>query len=126
MAKDKEKKKPEKVMTNGAKFGFTQLARDLLPSPAAQRIIQLVNNNGVLTEYITENAYHRAEAIDIFDKLVARYAYGESITKGAATLLPVKWKIHWVLATDEFLSVGGHPDRMDPSTGEVEIDPNAN
>jgi len=80
--------------------------------------VQLVNYNGRLVQYVSENAYHRSELIDIFDKLY-RASYQQSISKGAVALLPIKGRLHWKLFTVDFCKTG-KGDRVNPETGETE------
>jgi len=109
---------PNAIFANGACFGVIQLEIDLMPKPSAQRIVQLVNYNGRLVQYVSENAYHRSELIDIFDKLY-RASYQQSISKGAVALLPIKGRLHWKLFTVDFCKTG-KGDRVNPETGETE------
>jgi hypothetical protein len=119
MARPKKTDNPEQEMEiapNGAHFGVIQLPRDLIPHPAAQRIVQWVNRNGELKAYVSESAYHRSELKSWFDKLF-RESYSASISKGAAALLPVKSRIHWRRFHPDFLSgsvIEG--ERIDPTT----------
>ncbi len=39
------------IISGGVHFNIVQLARDLNPKPSAQRITQLVNNDGQILEY---------------------------------------------------------------------------
>ena len=79
----------QEIFPNGAHFGVVQLPIDLMPKPAAQRIVQWVNRDGKLEVYITENAYHRNEMITWYDKLM-RLSYQHSISKGSSALFPVR------------------------------------
>lgn len=107
------------VWPNGVSWGIVQLPRDLRPFPT-QRIVQTVNENGKLSAYITESSYHRSEVKGWYDKLF-RDSYSGGISKGAASLMPVKSKLHWRRFEPGFLS-GQTLDtpRMDPTTGEEE------
>jgi hypothetical protein len=108
------------VFPPGAHFGVIQLPIDLLPKPSAQRIVQFIHDaqEGRLRCYITENAYHRAELITHFDKLLRR-GYETSISKGAISLNPLKTKLHWCEFTEEFCKTGKGP-RIDPETNAPE------
>lgn len=76
----------------------------------------------MLKAYITESAYHRSELKGLFDMLF-RKSYTASISKGAASLLPVKSRIHWVRFEPEFLlGTNKKPERIDPSTDEKEVE----
>lgn len=108
------------VFPTGVHFGIIQLPMDLNPKPCAQRITQLVNRDGTLQAYISENAYHRAELIDIFDKLY-RLSYQQSISKGSISLFPVKGRLHWKRFTEEFC-LAGDGDRINPETDEKEAE----
>jgi hypothetical protein len=114
----------EGLYPQGVHFGIIQLERDLLPKPAAQRIVQWVNRNGELKCYVSENAYHRAELIDIFDKLY-RLSYQQSISKGSPCLYPVKGRIHWTFFTESFCK-GGDSARINPETDAAEVDLDVN
>ncbi len=94
--------RPEQVFPNGVHFGILQLPRDLMPAPAAQRIVQWVNRDGVLKAYISENAYQKTELFTILDKLT-RMAFANSIARGGAHLMPVRTRIHWHEMTVPFL-----------------------
>lgn len=109
----------DRVLANGASFKLVQLAFDLLPKPAAQRIVQSVNTDGVLVDYISENAYHRAEAFEIMFKIM-RDSYAKSIQKGSATMFPHKGKYHWILLTSSFCDKEIKGERMNPETGKPE------
>jgi hypothetical protein len=118
-----KKTNTERVWPQGSHFGIVQLERDLYPKPTAQRIIQWVNRNGEITAYISENAYHRAELMEIFYKL-QRMSYDRSITKGSVALNPVKGRYHWHYFSKEFaLGEGVTPEgRVDPETDKAETD----
>lgn len=106
----------DEIAPNGAHFGVVQLPRDLKPAPAAQRIVQWVNWDGVLKAYVTESAYHRTELKSFFD-LLFRKAYTAGISKGAASLLPVKGRIHWHRFEPDFLSgTNTDTERVNPET----------
>jgi hypothetical protein len=110
------------IAPNGMYMGVVQLPRDLSPRISTQRIVQWVNRNGQLKAYITESAYHRTECKMWFDKLF-RESWSQSLTRGAASLLPVKSKIHWVRFEPSFLKGENQsPERIDPMTDEVEVE----
>lgn len=109
----------DRVLANGASFKLVQLAFDLLPKPSAQRIIQSVNTDGVLVDYVSENAYHRAEAFEIMFKLM-RDSYAKSIAKGSVTMFPIKGKQHWHVLTESFCQDGTRSERMNPESGKQE------
>lgn len=113
MAKKKDPESTE-IFAKGPHFSIIQLPQDLLPKPPAQRIIQLVNKDGKLTTYVSENAYHRAELITWFDRLI-RLAYQFSISKGAAHLFAIKGRIHWCKFTEDFCRTLKGP-RINPET----------
>lgn len=117
MAKKKENN-PEAIFPNGVHWGVIQLERDLTPHPAAQRLIQWVNKNGVLKVYVSESAYHRTEIKMWFDKFF-RDSYSSSISKGGVALGPVKGRIHWLEFNEEFV-LTGKGLRMNPETDEPE------
>ncbi len=124
----KKKEESNDIFPNGAHFGVIQLPRDLDPKPAAQRIVQWVNNNGKLNCYISENAYHRVELKALLWKLMFDDGYATSIARGAATLLAIKGRIHWHRFTAEFCqSVENNPaNRINPETDEPETSPDLN
>lgn len=96
------------------------MIRDLSPAPAAQRIVQIVNDNGQMAVYITESAYHRSELKSIFDFLF-RKSYTAGISKGAVGLMPVKGQIHWHKFEPDFLSgKNTKTPRLNPETGKPE------
>lgn len=103
--------KAGEIFPNGLHFGIIQLARDLNPQPAAQRIVQWVNRDGALKAYVSENAYHRTELFTILDKL-SRMAYDASIRRGGAYLMPVRTRIHWHEFKEDFLK--GEPEALKP------------
>lgn len=109
---------PETLIANGALFGIIQLPIDLLPKPAAQRIVQQVNRNGELRVYMSENAYQRTELITWYDRLM-RLSYQNSITKGGATLAPTKARIHWIRFSEENCKKG-RGERINPETDTPE------
>lgn len=111
---------PEALFPNGAMFGIIQLPIDLLPKPAAQRIVQLVNRNGELRVYMSENAYQRTELITWYDRLM-RLSYQNSITKGGASLAPTKARIHWIRFTEEHCKKG-RGERINPETDTPEAE----
>lgn len=108
------------IFPNGAHFGIIQLPGDLLPKPAAQRIVQWVNRDGQLRVYISENAYQRTELITWYDKLM-RLSYQHSISKGGAALAPVRGRIHWCRFTEDFCKKR-RGARVDPETDQPEVE----
>lgn len=111
---------PEMIFPNGAHFGVIQLPADLLPKPAAQRIVQWVNRDGALNVYVSENAYQRTELITWYDKLM-RQSYQNSISKGCAFLSPTKGRIHWCRFSEEFCKTR-RGERVNPETNEKEVE----
>lgn len=105
---------PDAIFPEGAHFGIIQLPGDLMPKPAAQRLIQWVNRHGQLSVYISENAYQRTELITWFDRLM-RLSYQHSISKGGASLAPTKGRIHWARFDEKFCRTR-KGERIDPET----------
>lgn len=125
MAKRKTEPAPQindeqAIYPNGAHFGIIQLPGDLLPKPAAQRIVQWVNREGKLNVYVSENAYQRTELITWYDKLM-RLSYQHSISKGAIALSPTKARIHWCRFTEDFCKTRSG-ERVNPETDQVETE----
>lgn len=106
------------IVPNGAHFGMIQMPQDLLPAPSAQRIVQWVNRDGKLSVYVSENAYHRIEALQWLYKL-ERIAYDQSIAKGGFVLSPVKSRIHWLRFTEDFTKTMKGV-RVNPETDQLE------
>lgn len=107
------------IVPNGAYFGLIQMPQDLLPAPAAQRIVQWVNRDGKLSVYVSENAYQRIEAITWLDKLI-RLSHQGSLAKGAAALFPIKGRIHWLRFTKDFCNTT-KGKRVSPETDLEEV-----
>lgn len=117
MAK-KENKNEGMVLPKGAFFTTIGLDRDMLPAPAAYRIVQLVNRGDKMEVYVSENAYVRAELMT-HRQALERKSLDETLGKGVGALQPVKGKIHWIALTEEFLTTGKGP-RINPETGDAE------
>jgi len=107
-----ETAQPDFIAPGGAHFTIIQLPIDLQPKPSAQRIVMLVNAQGQLKSYVTENAYIRVECFEVFEKLV-RQAYAGSVARGGTSLYPQPTRLHWCHFTEEFCLTGKGP-RVSP------------
>lgn len=115
----KKQSDEEGIFPIGAFFSVHQLPCDLLPKPAAQRIVQLVHyGDGKLRCFFSENAYHRGELFEIHGSLFRR-SFDLTVVKGFPNLGPHKGKIHWCEFTEEFYQKGKGP-RINPETGKPE------